>query len=456
MASILVTTYGADPTGTNDSLSAINQARAAALASDATLVFPSGEYKISGTLELGFPRLHVLGEERVVIRAAFNGGNIVSFDAGSAYAYQHSFKNFIIQGNGSSGQTGLYKRHLTHGHVADVRVRNVTKYAFHICGDVFSVYDRLVSDRQDEGDDHFPTHDLFIDEAEQGATTACTFNDCILEEGTQYGLYLAHADNCIFNGGGAEGLPGWGVYVSSNSTRNHFSQFYCEQNSGGDFDIHGNRNVFVNCEAYDGNQTTIQFKVEDGANGTVIEQCGTFSGSGAAVTKIMICDGATDTVVRDCALYSLIDNGTRTWLENCHIIDGDPQTPDTLGGSTSFSPSFSGSTIPGSFTYDVRTGTATRIGRRVFFEIGLRISGVTNGATGNETWIGDLPWPAAQGAAAVVDDAAMIYPTNATVLGALISGTKISLRGNKNSGYVNSATLTAGSFVRITGHYEVA
>jgi hypothetical protein len=458
MSEILVTTYGADPTGATDSLAAIEDARDAAIAASKTLVFPQGTYKISATLELGYARLHVRGEERVVIQADFTSGPIVSV-ANSGIAYQFSLRNVVLLGkySGSAAvgtEVGLKTQNVVHAVYENIRVRNVTDKAFDVTGDVFSVYNNLVSDRQNDGrnDEAAPQYDLYIDGSEMASSTsACQFNNCILECGTVAGVYIAKGTNNIFKGGGAEGLSGKGVIVSADAHRNQFDQFYCEYNAGGDFDISGTSNVFVNCEAYDLTRTNTSFHVRSGAARNVIEKCGAVTDAGA-YTIVQIDAGAEDTTVRDCALYKVADSGARTWLENW----SDAFNGVEKGGTRTFTPSFSGSNAVGTFTYDVRSGTATRIGRRVFFEIALRITGVTSGATGSEVRITGLPWPASHGAAMVVDEGGMTYPGVATALGGYIDGNRIVLRGNKNAGTVDPTTLTAWSFVRVTGHYEVA
>ncbi|MDT8757352.1 glycoside hydrolase family 55 protein [Sphingomonas psychrotolerans] len=458
MSEILVTSYGADPTGTTDSLAAIEDARDAAIAASKTLVFPQGTYKISATLELGYPRLHVRGEERAVIQADFTTGPIVSV-SNTGIAYQFSLRNILLVGKYSGNtpvgtEVGLRTQNVVHGVYENIRVRNVTRKAFHVTGDVLSVYSNLVSDQQNDGlsNEMAPEYDLYIDGTTlASSTTACQFSNCILERGTLAGLYIAKGTNNIFKGGGAEGLPGRGVILSADAYRNQFDQFYCEYNAGGDFDISGTANVFVNCEAYDLTRTTTSFHVKSGAARNIIEKCGSTTDSGA-YTIVQIDAGAEDTVVRDCALYKLTDSGTRTWLENW----SDQFNGVAQGGSRTFTPTFAGSSTAGAFVYDVRSGTATRIGRRVFIDIALRISSVTNGATGSETRITGLPWSASGGSAAVVDEGGMTYPGASTVLGGYIDGNRIVLRGNKNAGPVDPATLNAWSYVRLTGNYEVA
>jgi hypothetical protein len=464
MSEILVTTYGADPTGVTDSLAAIEAARDAAIAASKTLVFPQGTYKISATLQLGYPRLHVRGEERAVIQADFTTGPIVSVSS-AGVAYQFSLRNILLVGKYSGStpvgtEVGLITQNVVHGVYENIRVRNVIEKAFHVTGDVFSIYNNLVSDQQNDGlsNEMVPQYDLYIDGVvgteevtEASSTSACQFNNCILERGTVAGLYVAKGTNNIFKGGGAEGLPGRGAIVSADARNNQFDQFYCEYNTGGDFDISGTGNVFVNCEAYDLTRTTVSFRVRSGAARNVIEKCGVVTDSGA-YTIVQIDAGAEDTVVRDCAFYKLTDLGTRTWLENW----SDTFNGVTQGGVRAFTPSFAGSSAPGSFTYDARSGTATRIGRRVFFEALLRITSVISGATGTVTRITGLPWPASNGSVIVVDEAGMTYPGASTVLGGYTEGDHVILRGNKNGGTVDATTLTSWSYVRVTGHYDVA
>lgn len=458
MTEISVIDHGADPSGVADSLAAIEAARDAAIAANKTLVFPQGTYKISATLELGYARLHVRGEERAVIQGDFTTGPIVSVSS-SGIAYQFSFRNFVLVGKYSGAtpvgtEVGLRTQNVVHAVYENIRVRNVTGKAFHVTGDVLSVYSNLVSDQQNDGlsNEMVPQYDLYIDgTASNSSTTTCQFNNCILERGTVAGLYIAKGTNNIFKGGSAEGLPGRGVIVSADAHRNQFDQFYCEYNAGGDFDISGTGNVFVNCEAYDLARATASFRVRSGALRNVIEKCGAVTASGA-YTIVQIDAGAEDTVVRDCALYKLTDLGTRTWLENW----SDTFNGVARGGSRAFTPTFVGSVAAGDFTYDVRSGTATRIGRRVFFELTLRIRSVTSGATGSEARITGLPWSASNGVAAVVAEGGITYPGASTVLGAYIDGDRLVLRGNKDAGTVDPTTLTAWSYVGVTGHYEVA
>jgi len=477
---ISVLDFGADPTGKADSLAAIIRARDIAAPAGRVLTFSQGTYKISAGLNLGLPRLHVQGLGRVVIQADFDGGNIVSVDGGPrTIIYQSSLRNFVIRGNGSAGQTGLFVRNAVHGHRADIRVRNVGQYGFHIQSDVFSVYDRLVSDFQNEGvrGERRPTHDLYVDQTEAyGGTTACAFNDCIFEEGQVYGVYLAHADNCIFRGGGAEGLPGWGVYVSASSTRNHFAQFYCEQNAEGDFDVYGSRNHFIGCEAYDGHRQTTQFKIRPGAFGNVIEKCGTFSGGGVPLTTVTIDSGATDTTVRDCYLHRLEDNGERTILDNySDAYNGIAKAGGKTFGNTensnptaldwyeegTFTPRFGGTERDGRVSNDIPFGEFQRIGNRVAFTLSVRVSEVLSAPQG-ELVIKGLPYPAAAfpygQAAAIGDYHGLALPGSATQLAAGIDRDAIKLLGLTNGGRgapLDASALRQNDMIAISGHYRV-
>jgi hypothetical protein len=459
-------------------LEAIGRARDAALTSGQELVFPQGQYLIRGPLELGFARLHVRGIGRVVIQAAFDQGNVVSFDAGEqAIAYQSSFRNFIIRGTGSPNQSGLFIRNVVHGVREDIRVRNVGHYAFHIVGDVFSNYRNLVSDTQNDGagQEGTPIADCHVDgSAAVSATTACIFENLILENGRQHGLYLAKAANNVFKGGGAEGLEGTGVFVSAEAHRNHFEQFYCEANHGGDFDVRGQRNAFINCEAYDPERRTTQFAIRPGAVGNAIEKCGAIGPAGA-MTIVQIEAGASDTIIRDCDLYRLIDSGNRTVLENYsdafagrsrtggrsfgNGANSDPRVLDWYEEGK-FAPRFAGTAREGNLGYQSATGEFQRIGNRVLFSLAVQAGQVTSPPSGG-LLVKGLPYASAAAtfdqAAAVGNYRGLSWPAGTTQIGAHLAGAAIRIVGlmNGRSEPFSATALKSGDMIAISGSYSV-
>lgn len=92
----VVACYGADPTGTNDSTTALNEAFATP--SNNTRYIPSGTYKISGTLNID-TRYRVLGEPNKTVIQAASGFRGIMADIVSTYAQT----SFVL-----GGMDGLY------------------------------------------------------------------------------------------------------------------------------------------------------------------------------------------------------------------------------------------------------------------------------------------------------------------------------------------------------------
>lgn len=427
--------YGADPTGKRDSIAAIERARDEALANGLTLVFPVGTYLMSRPLNLGFARLHTRGEGRTVLRATFSGRAVVAIDSGGdEYLYQGSLRNIVLLGNGSAGQDGLYVRGVVHRHCADIRVRNVGGASFRIESDVLSTYERLVSDRQNDGSvgETQPQYDCVLSGTDTlGATTACTLRDCIFEEGRQVGLLLQRADCNLIEGGTAEGLPGWGVRVEAPCRRNAFSNFYCEANRAGDFDIRGINNHFFNCEAYDPDQQTTSFHLRRGARGNVLERIGALRGD-EGLTTVLIDAGAEDNTLRDADLYRLDDKGSGTVLENSRMAGcgrGGSGRGQARGDGT-FLPQLAGAQVTGSFGYSGARGEYQRIGNRLHFSLEATVSAVRSRARG-DLFVAGLPTAAASDAVAAAvalgPCAGLPVPTDASQVTAAVVGDTVRL-----------------------------
>ena len=81
------------------------------------------------------------------------------------------------------------------------------------------------------------------------STSACIFNNPIIEGVGATGIHLATAVQCTFIGGTSEGNTGLGLYISANSAFNAFNKLDLEVNgvSTGDISDNGNSNAFNGC-----------------------------------------------------------------------------------------------------------------------------------------------------------------------------------------------------------------
>ena len=112
---ILVTTYGADPTGATDSTTAICAAATAAQAGVGTLTFPAGTYKITGTCS-------VTGN----LYAQASGPVTLAQQTATATTFQITGAQFIQFDGGSSRWTFSGGATAVHGDNADIEGANYT------------------------------------------------------------------------------------------------------------------------------------------------------------------------------------------------------------------------------------------------------------------------------------------------------------------------------------------
>lgn len=248
--SVSVKDFGALGDGAMNDYASILLARSVALATGRALLFPEGEYLHSDTLEFGFSHLRVFFRGRVTLRHT-GAGKAISFDAGPTPNIDG--KNEINFGwdcpptlIGNKATTDLVYVRGCHHMKMDIRLRDCTT-GLRVDFSVLSHF-RINGSINEGGFPHQqPTNWLIVDKRDvPEATTACKF-DVIAEGSTGFGLKLIAAQSCQF-WGTSEGNEAGGVEISSDSIKNNFYEFFCEQN-GSDchWDIAGSYNNFFNC-----------------------------------------------------------------------------------------------------------------------------------------------------------------------------------------------------------------
>lgn len=231
------------------SSNAFTNARAAALSSGKGLIIPPGTYRCSTAFDLSGEGLRIYGIGHACLKYTGSGSAVATVDNGvSAVAYRHELHNLTLEGSGAANQDGLYQRNYVHNKRAGLRVRNVTRFAFRIDGDVLSLWEDCASTINEAAMSSTPTHCFYIDgTAIISDTTATQFVNCYGEGMTAYGLYANKMAGCTWNGGSFEGMPtGTGIYLSASTSRNTLQDMFCEANLvGGDVINYGKQNKFI-------------------------------------------------------------------------------------------------------------------------------------------------------------------------------------------------------------------
>lgn len=479
-----VRAFGARGDGTTDDYEALTAAVAAAAAQSKELLFPAGIYAHSRPLDLGFPRLRVRGEGLVVLRHTGSSSPCVSIDAGDrAVLYDHVVENIVIEGSGAPKQDGLFVRNMPHGVRRNIRVRNVTGRAFHILGDVLSIWENCIVSGNEGPFEHLPARAFEIDGSPVvSATSAVLFINCMAETATEYGWYLGKCEACRWVGGTSEGLgrhgkprrPSVGIFVTRGASQNSFDSFFMELNDGGDVVIDGHANRFGDCvmqsraiaSPYESVRSIV---VRAGARGNRFEGGSAFSATlerGAQNTTFRhmelghrIDDQGTGTVIADC--LQLFRSGARPPSRTFgNVEDHNPLALDWYQ-EVDFEPSLRGERGEGKLTYGRRKGVGTRIGNIFCFSIEIEIALVPQAPTGPLLVTG-LPFAANSeigGSASIGEFSGFSLPPSVQVGAQIGRGQgqfRLVLVGvNPSAGGVGAAALKPGAILHLSGQYRV-
>ena len=224
-----------------------NAVTAAMSAGKALVIYP-GTYQSANVFDFSQQGLKVYGVGAVVLKARSGSTNamVVKVDSPSSAAYVNELHNLTIEGNGAATQDGLYQRNYVHVRRSGLRVRNVSRYAFNILGDVLSTWYDCASTINEASMSTTPTHCFLVGGTAQiSDTTDVNFVNCFGEGMTVYGLLAQNMAGCTWVGGSFEGMPtGKGISLSSATRGNRFINMFCEANLvGGDYEDYGKCNT---------------------------------------------------------------------------------------------------------------------------------------------------------------------------------------------------------------------
>jgi len=244
--------FGADPTGATPCDTALANARTYIASTNAQLVFPAGTYTYSTSPNWGISGADITTSGLVTLN--YTGtGYAVNIDAGasSGLVYKMSFAgNFIVKSN-ASALDAVFVRSIHHSKIAlKVSGCGPTYAGLRVNFSVCTEYSIVVSGNEGLIAGAIPYYGMYLDKrgaAEQ--TSACIFNNPIIEGVGATGIHLETAIQNTFTGGTSEGNTGLGVYISANSSFNTFNKLDLEVNgvSTGDISDNGNSNIFNGC-----------------------------------------------------------------------------------------------------------------------------------------------------------------------------------------------------------------
>lgn len=473
--------FGAFGDGRTDDYAALTEAVAAAAASGRPLVLPAGIYLHSRPINLAFAGLCVRGEGTAVLRHTGASSPCVNMDAGERrIIYNHVLENVVIEGSGAPNQDGLFVRNMPHGIRRNIRVRNVTGRAFHILGDVLSIWENCIVSANEGAFRHVPAIAFQVGATPiVSSTSAVLFINCIAESATDSGWYLDRCDACKWVGGTSEGLgkhgtPGRrpiGIFLGDGATQNSFDSFFMEENDGGDLVVEGHNNRFGDC-ALQSRATASPYEavrsiiVRSGARGNRFDGGVAFSASverGALNTSFRhmevahrIDDLGTGTVIADCLqLYNTATRSPSRTFGN--VEDQNPFALDWYQ-EVEFEPSLRGVANAGRFAYRRRVGAGTRVGNMFFFSIEFEIGSVQEAPAG-PLFIAGLPFAAhaETGASIAIGELANLIAEGQ--VGGLVDPGQSAIRlvssGGRAPAGVEAAGLRPGAVLRLSGQYRV-
>lgn len=251
--------YGATGDGTTDDYAALVLARDAAIAAGTAMIWTSGTYCISQTLELGYEKLEMIPLGKVTIKhtgtgvaVSFNGIANYPGTQGAAGILFGGPNRFFIEGNASTTNLVL----IDNIHFSDIRFagKNATNAilllqdngAVALASAVETLFDVLITPNSSGT---FSTTPLYGIHATRAA--ACIFERPIIETVGSSSTAGIHLIDCVgneFNGGTIESCNGGGIYLNSGCSRNTFVGVHNEFNGAlHDWNIAGDHNTFIGC-----------------------------------------------------------------------------------------------------------------------------------------------------------------------------------------------------------------
>lgn len=380
-ASINVLDYGADPTGTNDSLAAFDLA----IAAGSQIVIPVGTYKITGTLEipaskqvigLGYIDDGMDNRPKIVPTSAVTGAAI------ELEGTQNVLENIYVDGTATTGVIGLRIGNVPLANlcfVNSVECDNFTGTGgkgLQIINTVGTYFTNCRFNGNKENVDigtlstgGCPTTTVFnqcwfreaVDTGVKIRTNfQVTFNDCLWEANGQSGMSIGDSGyTCVgvyINGGWCEG--NW-TSSGTPSSEAHFTL----NGTGGDFE-----NIYVNGTFFSGSPTSVRAIKANDIFDLLINAPITSTTGGAGMISTIDCTGW---------IQNWRQLGTSGWANSGgSMFCGEDNWTNFEAAWTNWTPTYSAG---GSMTFASITTTTARykiVGKTFFCEINF------NGTTG--------------------------------------------------------------------------
>lgn len=448
--------YGAAANGSTDDLTAINAARLSAVTAGRSLVFPSGTYGVSNTLNLGYAGLASYAVGVVIIKyLGVSAVPVLSIDSGGDTIHVRHVKllgDFRVQGNAFTSK-GLYCRGLGDSEI-ECAVIDGGGIAFHTAWSTLTRY-KLSESQSLSAFTTIPSIGVQVDESTAGFYTADCWFDLVIETVTGTGVYVKSGSGNIFKGS-SEGITGKGIVEDAGCDRNVFESFDCESNTVSDAELSGASTVLNNC--YMGSASS-SANVLAGGDGLVI--------SGGYIRWVQ-CTGSDSLFVA----VKFDDNGSAgikgsgTYKTVACVLVGagfaiTGRLEDVLGTRGTFTPTIAGASVAGTQTYNVQTGTYHRVDNVVNFRLWVNMT-AKDAATAGAIAVRGLPFAArATYYQAVsigeIDNITYVGRThpgayiapNATEVALLACGSGVAAIG------IQAADIVASTGIMLWGSYEI-
>lgn len=323
---IYVRQFGAVGDGSTDDTEALTDfITAAGAAEEVDAILSNGTYSVTAPLPNFLNPFGTLrGRGRSIIK--YTGTDTLTYLLNLSDAtqnrYEQNIQNITLQGNAVC-ETLLYMDAVHHALVEDITLLDCHPGfpAAFLRFSVLGTFRRLICSAAGHPFAiSTPYNGLIFGEGTSGTTQFINnlLEQTIVEYTGGAGIGLVNAWYNHFNVGTAESCGGWGVSIGAASSHNKFTNFFCEDNTIGDFTIQGDDNELDHCEGMsagsqpslliDGQRNIIRggryrnITINAVAGRTRLENVtvlGTLTDNGAGTYKRGVYNATTDTYYSD-------------------------------------------------------------------------------------------------------------------------------------------------------------
>lgn len=370
-------------TGSIDSTAAF---AAAALATN-TLVIPAGTYKVTNLPSINAKGINWIGLGVVVINctgsgvsvtAPFIGSSTAAWAFGGNTAYDNiHIENITLTGN-TSCPIGIFMQQIGESTFKNVKVWGFSSTDFYLSGCWSDTFDNCSATPNGlPGTYTASQYGLFVDEYGTSTSNDITWINFIAEQTTQWGIYLKYATQCHFIGGTCENGAG-GIYISTTSGTNTFTQMDLEVNSVNDLTVNGSSTM--GCNKFNNITCSSNFPVLITSGFSNYFEGGILLNSTAAT----ISSGVVNTIFIGVNMKNVSDSSGpgQTIIIGCYS-SSNLSLNNGMGGNTQSTWTPSNNTITGTIS---STTAKYKLTNGVLYYT-IRIQGTSLGCTGGTNYI---------------------------------------------------------------------